>query len=110
MEAKAIAKYVRISSRKVRIVAENIKGKPVEDALNILKFTPKKSAMLISKVLYSAIANAGQLPGVDVDALVVGNVLVDDGPSWKRIMPRAMGRAYRIHKRTSHITVVVKEK
>ena len=110
MEAKAIAKYLRISSRKVRIVAENIKGKPVEDALNILKFTPKKSAMLISKVLYSAIANAGQLPGVDVDALVVGNVLVDDGPSWKRIMPRAMGRAYRIHKRTSHITVVVKEK
>ena len=110
MEAKAIAKYQRVSARKVRIVAENIKGKPVEDALNILKFTPKKSAKLISKVLYSAIANAGQLPGVDVVALVVGNVLVNEGPTWKRIMPRAMGRAYRILKRTSHITVVVKEK
>jgi large subunit ribosomal protein L22 len=110
MEAKAVAKYLRMSARKVRLVAENIKGKPVEDALNILKFTPKKSAKLISKVLYSAIANAGQVPGCDVDALVVGNVMVDDGPAWKRIMPRAMGRAYRIRKRTSHITVIVKQK
>ncbi|OIO04292.1 MAG: 50S ribosomal protein L22 [Desulfovibrionaceae bacterium CG1_02_65_16] len=110
MEAKAIAKYLRVSARKVRIVAENIKGKPVEDALNILRFTPKKSAKLISKVLYSAIANAGQVPGCDVDALVVGNVMVNEGPTQKRIMPRAMGRAYRIHKPTSHITVIVKEK
>ncbi len=78
MEAKAIAKYLRISSRKVRIVAENIKGKPVEDALNILKFTPKKSAQLISKVLYSAIANAGQIPGCDVDGC---ETFIYDGPA-----------------------------
>ncbi len=109
MEAKAVAKYIRVSPRKARIVAGNIKGKPVEDALNILKFTPKKSAELIGKVLYSAVANAEQIPGVDMDSLIVANVVIDEGPTWKRIQPRAMGRAYRIRKRTSHITVVVKE-
>lgn len=109
MEAKAIAKYVRISARKVRLVADNIKGKPVEDALNLLKFTPKKAADELSKVLYSAVANAEQQPGVDVDNLKVSQVLVNEGPTWKRIRPRAMGRAYRVRKRTSHITVVVKE-
>ena len=109
MEARAVVKYLRVSARKVRIVAENIKGKPVEDALNILKFTPKKAAGLLSKVLYSAVANAEQQPGVDVDSLKVHQVLVNEGPAWKRIMPRAMGRAYRIRKRTSHITVVVKD-
>jgi large subunit ribosomal protein L22 len=109
MEAKATAKFIRVSARKARLVAANISGRPVEDALNILKFTPKKSAKILSKVLYSAIANAEQLPGVDVDSLVVDKVLVNEGPTWKRIMPRAMGRAYRILKRTSHITVVVKE-
>ncbi|NDV21629.1 50S ribosomal protein L22 [Desulfovibrio sp. JC022] len=109
MEARAIAKYMRISARKVRLVAENIKGKPVEEALNILKFTPKKGADMLSKVLYSAVANAEQIPGVDVDSLYVDVVKADEGPTWKRIQPRAMGRAYRICKRTSHITVVVKE-
>ena len=109
MEAKATAKFIRVSARKARLVAANISGRPVEDALNILKFTPKKSAKILSKVLYSAIANAEQLPGVDVDSIVVDKVLVNEGPTWKRIMPRAMGRAYRILKRTSHITVVVKE-
>ncbi|MCM0753727.1 50S ribosomal protein L22 [Desulfovibrio aminophilus] len=109
MEAKAVAKFLRVSPRKTRLVAENIRGKAVEDALNILKFTPKKPARYLSKVLYSAIANAEQLPGVDVDSLVVDTVLVNEGPMWKRIMPRAMGRAYRIRKRTSHITIVVKE-
>ncbi|CCO25258.1 50S ribosomal protein L22 [Maridesulfovibrio hydrothermalis] len=109
MEARAIAKYMRISPRKVRLVAENIKGKPVEEALNILKFTPKKGAEMLSKVLYSAVANAEQIPGVDVDSLRVDTVKIDGGPTWKRIQPRAMGRAYRILKRTSHITVVVKE-
>ncbi|WP_432735573.1 50S ribosomal protein L22 [Maridesulfovibrio sp. FT414] len=109
MEARAIAKYMRISARKVRLVAENIKGKPVEEALNILKFTPKKGAEMLSKVLYSAVANAEQIPGVDVDSLRVDTVKVDEGPTWKRIQPRAMGRAYRIRKRTSHITIVVKE-
>ncbi len=109
MEARAIAKYMRISPRKVRLVAENIKGKPVEEALNILKFTPKKGAEMLSKVLFSAVANAEQIPGVDVDSLLVDTVKVDEGPTWKRIQPRAMGRAYRIRKRTSHITIVVKE-
>lgn len=109
MEAKAVAKYMRISARKMRLVAENIKGKPVEEAMNILKFTPKKGATVLNKVLYSAVSNAEQIPGVDVDALHVDNVIVNEGPTWKRIQPRAMGRAYRIRKRTSHITVVVKE-
>ncbi len=109
MEARAVAKFMRISPRKVRLVAENIKGRPVEDALNILKFTPKKAADVLSKVLYSALANAEQTPGVDVDSLMVSNVEVNEGPTWKRIMPRAMGRAYRIRKRTSHITVWVKD-
>ncbi|WP_018124746.1 50S ribosomal protein L22 [Desulfovibrio oxyclinae] len=109
MEAKAVAKFIRVSPRKTRLVAETVKGKPVEDALNVLRFTPKKPARILSKVLYSAIANAEQKPGVDVDALVIDKIIVNEGPTWKRIKPRAMGRAYRIRKRTSHITVVVKE-
>jgi large subunit ribosomal protein L22 len=109
MEAKAISKFVRISPQKTRLVAANIKGKPVEDALNVLKFTPKKAAELLLKTLHSAIANAENVAGLDVDTLYVKNVIVDEGPTWKRIQPRAMGRAYRIFKRTSHITVVVEE-
>jgi large subunit ribosomal protein L22 len=109
MEAKAVAKYIRVSPRKTRIVAEIIKGKGVEDALNILRFTPKKPAKILSKVLYSAISNAEQMAGVDVDSLIVDTILVNEGPTQKRIQPRAMGRAYRIRKRTSHITIVVKE-
>lgn len=110
MEARATAKFIRVSPQKTRLVAENIKGKPIEDALNILKFTPKKSAQVLSKVLTSAVANAEQLPGIDIDSLYVKFVTVDEGPRWKRIQPRAMGRAYRIVKKTSHITVVVDER
>ncbi|WP_272700316.1 50S ribosomal protein L22 [Desulfovibrio sp. Fe33] len=109
MEAKAVAKFIRVSPRKTRIVAENIKGKGVEDALNILRFTPQKPAAILSKVLYSAVSNAEQMPGVDVDSLIVESVVVNEGPTWKRIQPRAMGRAFRVRKRTSHITIVVKE-
>ncbi|BDQ39045.1 50S ribosomal protein L22 [Pseudodesulfovibrio nedwellii] len=109
MEAKAVSKFIRVSPRKTRLVAENIKGKGVEDALNILRFTPKKAAKILSKVLFSAVSNAEQMPGVDVDSLIVDTVMVNEGPTWKRIQPRAMGRAYRIRKRTSHITIVVKE-
>jgi large subunit ribosomal protein L22 len=109
METRAVAKFIHVSPRKARLVAENIKGKPVEDALNILRFTPKKAAGLIGKVLTSAVANAEQLPGIDVDALYVKQVLINPGPTLKRIMPRAMGRATRVRKRTSHITVVVEE-
>ena len=109
METRAIARYIRISPRKARLVAANIKGKPVEDALNILKFTPKKAAVLISKVLHSALANAEQNTSLDIDNLFVKQVRIDEGPTWKRIKPRAMGRANRILKRTSHITVIVDE-
>ncbi len=110
MEAKAVAKFIRVSPQKARLVARNVTGKPVEDALNILKFTPKKAARLIEKVLASAIANAEHNANVDVDSLFVKEVRIDGGPTWKRIRPRAMGRAYRIIKRTSHITVVVDER
>ena len=109
MEAKATAKFVRISARKTRLVARNVEGMPVEDALNVLKFTPKKAASEIFKVLHSAVANAEQLPGVDVDTMVVKQVIVNEGPTWKRFMPRAQGRATRIRKRTSHITVILQD-
>lgn len=109
METRAVAKYLRLSPQKARLVARNVKGLPVEDAMNILRFTPKKAARMISKVLHSAVANAEQLPGVDVDSLVVKQVLVNEGPTMKRIIPRAMGRANRILKRTAHITVIVEE-
>jgi len=109
MQAKATAKFIRISPQKTRLVARNINGLAVEDAINVLKFTPKKAAREVSKVLHSAVANAEQLPGVDIDSLKVKQVIINPGPTWKRIMPRAMGRAYRILKRTSHITVVVEE-
>lgn len=109
MEAKSVSKFVRISSQKARLVAANIHGKHVEEARKILKFTPKKAAVVLDKVLHSAIANAEQLGGVDVDSLYVKNIIISDGPSWKRIRPRAMGRAYRVLKRTSHITVIVEE-
>ena len=109
MKVKATAKYMRISPQKARLVARNIQGKPVEEALNILKFTPKKSSSVLAKVLNSAVANAEQLPGVDIDSLYVHEVVVNEGPRLKRFMARAMGRANRIIKRTSHITVVVEE-
>lgn len=109
MEVKAKANYQRISPQKARLVAQNIKGKSVEDALNTLKFTPKKAASMLAKVLNSAMSNAEQNYSLDLDELYVKHVQIDGGPSWKRIRPRAMGRATRILKRTSHITVIVDE-
>ena len=106
MESKAIGRYIRISPRKARLVARNVNGLPVEDALNVLRFTPKKAADLIYKVLHSALANAQQAGG-DVDAMKVKQVLIEDGPVWKRFNPRSQGRAHRIIKRTSHITVIL---
>ena len=106
MESRATLKFTRISPRKARLVAQNVNGLPVEDALNILRFTPKKAAELIYKVMYSAVANAQQI-GADVDTLQVKQVVVNDGPTWKRIKPRSMGRANRILKRPSHITVIL---
>ena len=106
MESKAIGRYIRISPRKARLVAKNVNGLPVEDALNLLRFTPKKAADLIYKVLHSALANA-QVAGGDVDAMKVKQVVIEDGPVWKRFNPRSQGRAHRIIKRTSHITVIL---
>ncbi len=108
MEAKAIAKFQRVSPRKARLVARNVVGMGVEDALNVLRFTPNKPAGVIYAVVKSALANAGQM-SVNVDAMVVKEVVVNEGPSWKRFMPRAQGRATRVRKRTSHITVILAE-
>jgi large subunit ribosomal protein L22 len=109
MEAKAVARYIRISPRKARYVADLVRGKPVEEALNVLTFTTRKAAQILAKVLKSAIANAGQDESIDVDTLYVKGVFVDEGPTMKRFRPRAMGRATRIRKRTSHITIVLDE-
>ncbi len=93
METKAQAKYIRIAPRKVQVIVPAIKGKKVEDAIAILQFMPRKGARILQKVLHSAVANAEQNK-VDIDTLVVKTVLVDGGPTLKRFMPRAMGRAY----------------
>ncbi|MBF0474703.1 MAG: 50S ribosomal protein L22 [Deltaproteobacteria bacterium] len=109
MEVKACVKYVRISPRKAGLVADAIRGKRVEDALNVLKFTPKKAARIIYKLLSSALANAEQSKQIDVDVLFVKIIFVDGGPTQKRFMPRAMGRATRVLKRSSHVTIVLDE-
>lgn len=109
MEAKAIGKFIRVSPRKTRIVARNVVGRPVEDALNILKFTPQKGAEVVRAVMRSALANAEHNNGMNVDALIVKEILVNEGPTWKRFMPRAQGRATAIQKRTSHVTVILAE-
>lgn len=109
MESKAIAKFQRVSPRKTRLVARNVTGMRVEEALNVLRFTPNKPAGVLLGVMKSALANASQLGGVDVDAMVVKEIVVNEGPAWKRFMPRAQGRATKIKKRTSHITVILAE-
>ena len=110
MEAIAKHRFARTSAQKARLVADLIRGKSVAQALNILAFSPKKTAALMKAVLESAIANAEHNQGADIDELKVASVFVDEGPSLKRIKPRAKGRADRILKRTSHITVVVSQK
>lgn len=109
-EAKAVAKYVRISPRKVKQVIELIKGKTVAEAEAILRFTPKAAARIVNKVLHSAEANAENNLHLNRDNLFVAQVFANQGPTLKRYRPRAMGRAARIRKRTSHITVILKEK
>lgn len=110
MEARAILKFIRVSPRRTRLVIDQIRGKKVEEALDILKFTPKRSAAIVAKVLRSAIANAETTQSVDVDRLYIKRVAVDEGGMWKRFMPRAQGRATRIRKRLSHVTVVIDER
>ncbi|MBC8394040.1 MAG: 50S ribosomal protein L22 [Deltaproteobacteria bacterium] len=109
MEAKAVAKYLRISPLKVRKVVSTIKGKPVEVALDILKFMPQKAAGILGKIVRSAVANADQNPDIDVDLLVIRNIIADQGPTLKRFRARARGRGSRILKRTTHITVILAE-
>lgn len=107
MQAKAIARHVRISPRKVRLVMDLIRGKQVGEAVSILRHTQRSASPIIEKVLNSAIANAEHNNDMDPNALVIREAFVDEGPTMKRFRPRAQGRAGRINKRTSHITVVV---
>jgi len=109
MEAQATARFVRMAPRKVRFVLDSIRGKYASDALNQLRFTPNLAADEIANVLRSAVANATNNHGMSGDYLKVARCFVDPGPTMKRVQPRAQGRAYRIHKRTSHITIVVQE-
>ena len=110
METRAIARHVRIAPRKARLVADLIRGKRVDEALTVLKFTPKKGSRIIGKTLRSALANAQNTRSMDVDSLFVKAIYVDDGPRLKRWQPRAMGRATRLLKRLSHVTVIIAEK
>ncbi|WP_298850971.1 50S ribosomal protein L22 [uncultured Aquimonas sp.] len=107
METKAILRGASISAQKVRLVADQVRGLPVGRADNLLKFSEKKAAHIVRKVLLSAVANAENNDGADVDELKVARIFVDEGPTMKRFHARAKGRGARILKRTSHITVVV---
>jgi len=110
METRAVAKFVRISPRKIRLVMDQVRGKQVGEALNMLSFAPQRGARILKKLVNSAIANAEQNKGVDVDSLYIMRVYADEGPTLKRWRPRAQGRATSIRKRTSHLTVVLDEK
>ncbi len=109
-EARATLKYARISSRKVKIVADLIREKDVDEALAIVKFTPKASSEIIEKLLKSAIANAENNHNMKHESLYVAEIYANQGPTLKRIRPAAKGSAVRIRKRTSHITIVLKER
>lgn len=112
MESSARLRNLRIAPRKVRVVADIVRGQPVEKALATLRYTPKAASKSVEKLLSSAIANAEQLSNgqVDVDRLVVKTIFVDQGPTMRRFMPRAQGRATRIRKRTSHVTVILSDR
>lgn len=109
MEARAVARFVRVSPRKVRLVMDQIRGMKVGEALKLLSFSPQKGAAILKKLVHSAVANAEANSEIDVDALFIKRVFADQGPTWKRFRPRAMGRATRIRKRTSHLTVILDE-
>ena len=110
MEVKARLKFVRVSPTKAQLVADLIRGKGSEEAINILTFTKKAAAKILIKLLKSAIANATQKKNIDVDRLFIKKITVDQGPTMKRFQPRALGRATTIRKRTSHINIVLDEK
>ncbi|MGB8402602.1 MAG: 50S ribosomal protein L22 [Mycobacterium sp.] len=108
--ATAKARFVRVSASKARRVIDLVRGKSVEEALNILRWAPQDASETVAKVIASAAANAQNNEGLDPSTLVVASVFADEGPTAKRIRPRAQGRAYRIRKRTSHITVIVESR
>lgn len=109
MEAQAAHRYVRVAPRKARLVADLVRGKPVGDAIGVLQQVPKKAARILVKALKAVVANAENTQRVDVDRLYVKRIAVDGGPTMKRYLPRAHGRATTIRKRTTHLTVVVDE-
>ncbi|MDD5206380.1 MAG: 50S ribosomal protein L22 [Deltaproteobacteria bacterium HGW-Deltaproteobacteria-21] len=109
MEAKAKARFVRVSPRKVRLVMDEIRGMKVDEALKQLSYSPQKGAAILKKLIDSAVANATANADIDVDTLFVKRIFADEGPTWKRFSPRAQGRATRIRKRSSHLTVVLDE-
>ncbi|GAB6877319.1 50S ribosomal protein L22 [Thermaerobacter litoralis] len=110
MEARAVARFVRLSPRKARQVVDLVRGKPVGEALTLLRFTPKKAARIVEKVVRSAVANATNNHDLDEDRLYIAKAYVDEGPRLKRWRPRARGRAFPILKPTSHVTVIVAER
>jgi large subunit ribosomal protein L22 len=109
MEVQAVLRGATLSAQKARLVADQIRGKDVSEALDVLTFSPKKGAKIVKKVLESAVANAEHNEGADIDELKVSTIFVDEGLTMKRIRPRAKGRADRILKRTCHITVKVSD-
>ncbi|MCF8082128.1 MAG: 50S ribosomal protein L22 [Deltaproteobacteria bacterium] len=109
METRAVAKFTRISPQKVRLIMDQVRGKRVEEALNLLMFAPQRGARIIRKLVSSAVANAEENAGLDVDTLYIKRIYADQGPTLKRWRARALGRATRINKRTSHLTVVLDE-
>lgn len=110
MESFAKLRFARISPQKARLVADEVRGLPVERALETLQFSTKKAAHIVRKVLESAVANAEHNEGADIDELKVSTIMVDEGPVMKRMKPRARGRADRIFRRTSHVTIRVADK
>ncbi len=109
MGPHATLRYLRVAPQKVRLVVDMIRGKKVEEALNILHFSPKAAAKPVAKLVNSAVANAKVKGDINIDRLFVKTVMVDQGPTWRRWLARAMGRATRVHKHTSHVTLVLGE-
>ena len=109
METNAVAKYVRISPQKIRLIMDQVRGKKVEEAINMLSFAPQRGARILKKLIDSVVANAEQNSDMDVDTLFIKRIYADEGPTLKRFRPRALGRATRIRKRSSHLTVVLDE-
>ena len=109
MEVRAVARYVRMPPQKVRLIMDEVRGKKVEEAIRMLTFSPQKGARLLRKLINSAVANAEANKELDVDSLFIKTIFADEGPMMKRFRPRAMGRATRIRKRMSHLTVILDE-